>query len=354
MNLLNYDISKRRAWPKGLAYVFGGLTIPLLLGVLVFAVYNLARAANKKTRGHLVVVHFSVALLVLARLLIILLGTDNPHTFFAASGKMPEGLMQFLDNLGDGSLLASCFLELAMFVRVGWAATLKVKYLARSHKLMKLAYFACLLGVTDEVISGCLISIERRNLRIFIAIVIGLEILAIAVMLFVLFSTLLDIGSMIVQRNKVTSSNAKWSPPIDERDMHTEIVEQPCKKSPWSLTNLKMWIGFSGLPRRARLAFGAVVLGLLLIGAQCCEKFSELVLQFMGLQLFHRPELTHILYRFLEAFLGFSITYSSSTIFAPELHKAREPRPTRSEGATTKELVYPQDHVLALAEELVI
>eukprot|EP00300_Choanocystis_sp_HF-7_P037797 c54124_g1_i1.p2 GENE.c54124_g1_i1~~c54124_g1_i1.p2 ORF type:complete len:127 (-),score=33.40 c54124_g1_i1:23-403(-) len=121
------------------------------------------------------------------------------------------------------------------------------------------------------------------------------------------------------------------------------------------LSNFKLWIGFTNLPKRARLAFVAVALGLLLIAAQCCEKFTELVFQFMGMQAFHRPELTHILYRFLEAFVGFSITCASSPIFLPAPQKPHDSRAARhSEGtATTKDIVCElQDH--ALVEEVVV
>eukprot|EP00300_Choanocystis_sp_HF-7_P043244 c9840_g1_i1.p1 GENE.c9840_g1_i1~~c9840_g1_i1.p1 ORF type:complete len:353 (-),score=56.05 c9840_g1_i1:64-1122(-) len=320
MNLLNYDIGKRKAWSHELAYVFGGITIPLLVLVFAFAASNLVQASRLKKRSHLVAVHFFVAVLVSSRILLVILGTDNPDTFIAHSAHIPDALMQFLDNLGDGALLASCLMELTMFIRVGWAATLQVKNLAQADKMMRLAYFSCILGITDEIISGFLITLEHRSLRIFIAVVIGLEIVAVFVVLAMLASTLLDIAKMISKRNLVAMNGAKWSPPLDARDVHeVSASRKPKQRRVWLGFQLprNLYIGFMGLPKRARIAFLAVVTGLLLIATQCTEKFGELVFQFVGKQAFTGPELTHILYRIMEGFVGFAISHSSSTISKP-------------------------------------
>eukprot|EP00300_Choanocystis_sp_HF-7_P002619 c11981_g1_i2.p1 GENE.c11981_g1_i2~~c11981_g1_i2.p1 ORF type:complete len:335 (+),score=55.58 c11981_g1_i2:254-1258(+) len=329
MNLLNYDISKRKAWSKTMAYVFAGVTIPLLLFVLGFAVNNLVQASKRKNRGHLVAVHFFVAMLVACRVLLMILGADNPDTFIARSASVPVILMQFLDNLGDGALLASCLMELTMFVRVGWAATLQIKNLVKAGKMMKLAYFACILGIADEIISGCLISLEHRNLRIFIAIVIGLEILAVFIVLLMLASILLAICSMISKRNLVAMNAAKWSPPLDTRDI-PEVSESRQPRQIRCSRGLRLprrlYVGFMGLPKRGRIAFLAVVVGLLLIATQCTEKFGELVFQFYGKQVSTGPELTHIVYRILEGFVGFAVSHSSSTIVQAEAqHKKSGP-----------------------------
>eukprot|EP00300_Choanocystis_sp_HF-7_P017592 c19770_g1_i2.p1 GENE.c19770_g1_i2~~c19770_g1_i2.p1 ORF type:complete len:195 (+),score=52.90 c19770_g1_i2:549-1133(+) len=171
-----------------------------------------------------------------------------------------------------------------------------------------------------QVAAACLISLEHRSLRIFIALLIGIELSVVLVMVMILLSILHEFGSTILKRRVLCEQSAKWTVPSDGVDMRgaSEQSLGDSKKHPQNATQPKVFVGYMGLPIRARVAFAAVVFGLLLIATQSTEKFSELMFQFVGKQAFTRPEITHIIYRILEAFVGFAISHSSSVISQEE------------------------------------
>eukprot|EP00300_Choanocystis_sp_HF-7_P020248 c20548_g1_i1.p1 GENE.c20548_g1_i1~~c20548_g1_i1.p1 ORF type:complete len:382 (-),score=94.45 c20548_g1_i1:82-1095(-) len=300
-------------WPAPIAYALGSIYILLFLALFLFSSHNLWRQwVQLNSRRHLVAVHCFVAILAGTRLLLVLLGSLSSSSFIASWTPMPELLTFMLDSLCYGALLGACFFELAMFIRLGWAATLQVQNLAQAHRLMNIVYIACVLGILDELIVGVLWSADR-DLHLVIGLFVGLELVTIILVMILLVSTLFDVAKMVEKRKKVAITSASWTPPLDAHNITDS--QHHLKTPPLTLKfRSKLVVGFQGLPKRARIAFVAVLIGLALVAAQCAERLIETVFEIAGMSIEEGPEPSHLVYRFLEVVVGFGMSHASSVI----------------------------------------